>query len=121
MCVNVDQAFLGRCYFALNRHETDVTALTQEERDSLWALLGRAKAAIDKLFSPEHYNYVFLMNVDPHVHMHIIPRYAAQRQYGGRTFRDIRFGGQFDPQSSYVLPDEFISDLASAIREALPK
>jgi diadenosine tetraphosphate (Ap4A) HIT family hydrolase len=33
-------------------------------------------------------NYLMLMMVDPHVHFHVIPRYAAPVSLGGRSFAD---------------------------------
>ncbi len=34
-------------------------------------------------------NYLMLMMVDPHVHMHVIPRYEGAREWGGREFVDV--------------------------------
>jgi diadenosine tetraphosphate (Ap4A) HIT family hydrolase len=119
MVVNQDQAFLGRCFFALARHETDVTRLSQTERDSLWEYFGRAKAALDELFKPDHYNYVFLMNVTPHLHAHIIPRYAGTRDFAGETFTDGRLGDHYDTQASHVLSEEAYDDLVTALRLAM--
>lgn len=117
--VNSDQAFLGRCYFALTRHETDVTKLSQAERDSLWDFFARAKGALDSLFSPDHYNYVFLMNVTPHLHAHIIPRYDSPREFAGETFIDGRHGDHYDTQASHMLSDDVLDELAAAIRLAM--
>src|SRR5919199_5424295 len=80
MALNENQATLGRVFFALKRHETDVTALTADERETLWRFLAEAKEALLALFAPDHFNYMFLMNIDPHVHMHIFPRYRAARE-----------------------------------------
>ena len=119
MVVNADQAFLGRCYFALNLHETDVTKLLQAERDSLWAFFSRAKSALDSLFAPDHYNYVFLMNLTPHLHAHIIPRYGSPREFAGETFIDGRLGDHYDTQASHLLGDDAYDELAAAIRLAM--
>ncbi len=121
MCLNDDQAFLGRCFFALNRHDTDVTSLTQAERDELWAFLADAKVAIEALFKPDHYNVVFLMNVTPHVHAHIIPRYHGDRAFESFAFHDVCFGNNFDPAANQVLPEPIQTELAIAIRGAMPK
>jgi diadenosine tetraphosphate (Ap4A) HIT family hydrolase len=39
-------------------------------------------------FAPDHFNYSFLMNLDRHVHLHVIPRYVGTRQLAGVTFED---------------------------------
>src|SRR5579875_3392947 len=75
LILNDNQATLGRVFFYLKRPETDVTALTPDERESLWAFLAEVKYALTALFAPDHVNYMFLMNLDSHVHMHIYPRY----------------------------------------------
>jgi diadenosine tetraphosphate (Ap4A) HIT family hydrolase len=119
VCLNDDQAFLGRCFFALNRHDTDATSLTQEERDALWALFARAKTALDGLFQPDHYNFVFLMNVTAHVHAHIIPRYHGDRAFESFVFRDVCFGNNFDPAAKQILPEAVQAQLAEQIRGAM--
>jgi hypothetical protein len=32
---------------------------------------------LSSAFAPDHFNYAFLQNHDRHVHLHVIPRYAA--------------------------------------------
>jgi diadenosine tetraphosphate (Ap4A) HIT family hydrolase len=39
-------------------------------------------------FAPDHFNYAFLQNQDRHVHLHVIPRYAAPREVSGVVFDD---------------------------------
>jgi diadenosine tetraphosphate (Ap4A) HIT family hydrolase len=39
-------------------------------------------------FAPDHFNYSFLMNMDPHVHLHVIPRYVESRELAGVEFTD---------------------------------
>lgn len=119
MRVNADQKYLGRCYFALDRHELDVTKLTADELSSLWDLFRNAKAALDKLFSPDHYNYVFLMNMSKHLHPHIIPRYVAPREFFGQEFVDGRFGDHCDFNDNHFLSNDDLIKLAATIREAM--
>ena len=47
-----------------------------------------ATARLRHAFAPDHYNYAFLQNQDRHVHLHVIPRYAASRSIAGVTFDD---------------------------------
>ena len=42
----------------------------------------RAAFAYDKI------NYLMLMMVDPHVHFHVLPRYAEDRSFAGAAFAD---------------------------------
>jgi diadenosine tetraphosphate (Ap4A) HIT family hydrolase len=117
--VNNDQAYLGRCYFSLNRHETDVTKLSSDEISDLWALFGDLKAAIDLLWRPDHYNYVFLMNVQPHLHAHIIPRYATERAFDGVLFVDAALGKHYDLENILTPPEETLCRITQELRLTL--
>ena len=117
--MNENQATLGRVFFALNRHETDVAALADAEVLSLWAFVRETKAALSALFVPDHFNYMFLMNLTPHVHFHIFPRYAQPREFHGQTFTDSFYGDHYDPTESRALDAETEEALVTALRRAL--
>jgi diadenosine tetraphosphate (Ap4A) HIT family hydrolase len=119
LILNDNQATLGRVFFYLKRPETDVTALTPEERESLWAFLAEAKQALVALFAPDHFNYMFLMNLDSHVHMHIYPRYASPREFAKQTFADNQFGGHYDPQQTRAVDAATRDALLIALRHEL--
>ena len=57
-----------------------------------FAELRRAIADIERVLAEAvdyaRINYLMLMMVDPHVHFHVIPRYAASREFGGATCLD---------------------------------
>ncbi len=119
LVLNDNQATLGRVFFALNRHETDITHLTDAEVLSLWAFVRETKAALFALFAPDHFNFMFLMNLTPHVHFHIFPRYAQVREFAGQTFTDSRYGDHYDPAESRTLDADAESELITALRRAL--
>lgn len=102
--VNHNQNYLGKVMLVLRRHATDPTALTLEEQSELWSLLAQVKNALAGAFQPDHFNYAFLMNLDAHVHMHVIPRYAAAREFAGITFEDGRLGEHYDLTRNMVPP-----------------
>jgi diadenosine tetraphosphate (Ap4A) HIT family hydrolase len=113
--VNHSQNYLGKVMLVLRRHATDVTALTADEQAELWRILGQAKAALIGAFQPDHFNYAFLMNLDAHVHLHIIPRYAEPRVFAGMTFADGRLGEHYD-LGSQIVPIELREALALELR-----
>lgn len=45
------------------------------------------------IFSYDKINYLMLMMVDPHVHFHVLPRYADERQHDGARFVDPGWPG----------------------------
>ena len=119
LMLNDNQATLGRVFFALNRHETDVAALTGDELASLWAFLRETKQALTALFAPDHFNFMFLMNLTPHAHFHIFPRYAIAREFAGQTWEDSRFGGHYDPDESRAMDDDTMGALVSVLRHEI--
>lgn len=72
----------GHTLIIPRRHVADFFALTAEEREACLSLLDKMKATLDREFSPDGYNVG--INVGeaagqtvPHVHIHLIPRYAG--------------------------------------------
>ena len=119
VAVNLNQDRLGKCQLVLRRHDEDVLNLTEVETRDLWALLRRMKAALVACFRPDHFNYMFLMNQDAHVHLHVVPRYSSPREWRGEQFVDPHFGGLFGTEQRQ-LPREALEDLRDAIWERLP-
>lgn len=119
LVLNENQATLGRVFFALNRHETDIAALSDAEVLSLWAFVRETKAALSALFTPDHYNYLFLMNLTPHVHFHIFSRYAAPREFAGQSFADSRYGDHYDPAENRALDGAAEAELIAMLRHTL--
>src|SRR5438105_365076 len=95
LVLNTNQNFLGKCMWVLRRHVEPVPAVTSAEWLELHALLGRTKQMLDRTFHPDHYNYAFMQNQDRHVHMHIVPRYAASRTFDGIEFGDPDWPGHY--------------------------
>lgn len=72
----------GHVLVVPRRHVADYFDMTAEEKSSILALLDRAKAQIDRDFSPDGYNIG--VNIGQaagqsrmHVHVHLIPRYTG--------------------------------------------
>ncbi|MGC4046421.1 MAG: HIT family protein [Armatimonas sp.] len=114
--LNADQTLLGRCYLLLRRPETDVTALTDVELSELWAVTRKTKSVLKALWDPEHFNYAFLMNVDPQVHFHVIPRYEKRKEFSGGTYVDSSFGDHYHVGVARTLEDEGYASIVAAMR-----
>ncbi len=65
-------------------------------------------------FSYDKINYLMLMMVDPHVHFHVIPRYAATREFAGATWQDKNW-----PKPPDTLGAEMTTDQAAAMLKIL--
>mgnify|MGYP000523990650 CR=1 FL=1 len=66
-------------------------------------------------------NYRMLMMVDPHVHFHVIPRYAAGQRFEDVEFPDTGWPGQPNLAAAITLPAETHARLRDAIRRDWPK
>lgn len=67
-----------------HRHIASFFDLTRQEHDDLLALLELARADVDAEFSPQGYNIGIndgqaAGQTVPHLHIHLIPRYAGDR------------------------------------------
>lgn len=72
-------------------------------------------AALKQAFAPDKLNYLMLMMVDPDVHFHVLPRYAAPRTFAGREMTD----GFWPKPVDLTQPVAADPDLAAAVRDAL--
>ena len=86
--LNVNQNLLGKLVIVLKRHEEQVARLSAAEWVELHTQVQRTTERLRKAFAPDHFNYAFLQNQDRHVHLHVIPRYAAPREVSGIVFDD---------------------------------
>jgi diadenosine tetraphosphate (Ap4A) HIT family hydrolase len=71
--------------------KSDVTAFADlpDAAFAELALVSRAiETALNAAVAHEKLNYLMLMMVDPHVHYHVIPRYAGTRTHDGVIFED---------------------------------
>ena len=116
--LNKNQNLLGKTMLVLRRDATDVLEVTPEEWVAFTSELRRVRAAVDQLFHPDQWNHAFLMNADPQVHCHVVPRYASPRQWAGLTFTDPHFGELFGHEQR-VLPPAQLGPLRAAIEARL--
>ena len=83
------------------------------------AELGRVvpaiEAALQSFVQYQKINYLMLMMVDPHVHFHVLPRYAGSRDWNGLPFPDHGWPGPPDLKSATTLQP----DTLALLREAL--
>src|SRR5437764_14172789 len=103
IAMNRNQNLLGKTVLVLRRPCTAVVDLTPEEWSSLHREVKWVTAALARLFQPDQFNYAFLMNLDAQVHLHVVPRYSADRTWHGMTFHDPDWGSAFGSQQ-HLLP-----------------
>jgi diadenosine tetraphosphate (Ap4A) HIT family hydrolase len=119
VALNRNQSLLGKAVLVLRREAEDVLDVTVEEWASFTDELRRVRAAVDARFRPDGWNHAFLMNADPQVHCHVVPRYASERRWHGEVFTDPHFGEVFGPEQ-HLLPAAHIEALRDEVRSRLP-
>ena len=75
----------GHTLIVPRRHAASVFGVTDAERNAMLALVDAAKAALDAEFRPDGYNLglndgAAAGQTVPHAHLHLIPRYAGDRE-----------------------------------------
>ena len=72
----------GHCLLIPRRHFAEYFDATAREKTAIWELLDEVKPIIDQRFRPDGYNVG--VNIGraagqsiPHLHIHVIPRYAG--------------------------------------------
>lgn len=60
----------------LNRHVKEMTDLAPADRQRLMGVVLAAESALRDVLAPDKINLASLGNVVPHLHWHVIPRYA---------------------------------------------
>ena len=88
------------------------TELAQVTRD--------VETVLSHLFRYDKLNYLMLMMVDPHVHFHVIPRYAETRVYGSVEFSDVAWPGAPDLAHATRVDDTVFNRLRDELRASWP-
>ena len=113
--VRVDEPdYPGFVRVILKRHAREMGELSREEREALMAVVFAVEAAVSETMQPDKMNLASLGNMTPHVHWHVVPRFADDRHFPTPIW--------FVPKREAVVPRERVERAArvgQAIRERL--
>jgi diadenosine tetraphosphate (Ap4A) HIT family hydrolase len=84
-----DQATLGSMVLVSKTDARSLSALGGTAFAQLSQVVGDLEHSLRITFNYDKINYLLFMMADPHVHFHVVPRYAGQRDFSGATFRDV--------------------------------
>lgn len=105
-----EQSHPGRCIVAYKDHVSELTELSDGERNAFFADVARAAGAIHAAFHPDKVNYGAYGDTGRHLHFHLVPKYKDQFEWGG-VF-------QMDPKRIALSRQEY-AELIDKIRAAL--
>lgn len=101
----------------------DARALGEVSSEA-WAELARVtgdlEAAGRAAFEFDRINYLALMMVDPHVHFHVLPRYAEPRELAGVVVEDAAWPKPADLTAVLDLEPEQLAVIATRLRAHWP-
>ena len=78
-----EQSHPGRCIVAYKDHVSEIVDISEEERNRCFADVNRAAKAIHAAFHPDKVNYGAYGDTGCHLHMHLVPKYKDQYEWGG--------------------------------------
>jgi diadenosine tetraphosphate (Ap4A) HIT family hydrolase len=101
--------------------EENLSALPQEAFAEMHEAVKAIEAGLRRFRPFDKINYLALMMVDPQVHFHVLPRYEADQQFAGVTFRDAGWPGLPDLKQANSCPETIMNSLRSALMDAFGK
>ena len=97
-----EQDYIGRCILVLKRHCGSMSELTDDEWEELRKLICKVEGCLKTVLGATLCNWSCLMNSfykesepDPHLHIHVRPRYDEPVMVNGHTYSDSEFGHHY--------------------------
>ncbi len=97
-----EQDYIGRCILVLKCHCGSMTELTDGEWEDLRNLICKVEICLKTVLGATLCNWSCLMNSfyketepNPHLHMHVRPRYDEPVMVNGNTYIDSEFGHHY--------------------------
>lgn len=78
-----EQSHPGRRIVAYKDHVSEMTELSDEERNAFFADVARASKAIHAAFHPDKVNYGAYADSGHHLHIHLVPKYKDEFEWNG--------------------------------------
>lgn len=97
------QPTLGSLVLACKEDATSLGAVSSAAYAELATAIADLEHVLRQAFDFRKINYLALMMVDPHVHFHVIPRYAEPRDFDGAICGDAAWPKPPDLSSALAL------------------
>lgn len=118
--VRPKQCTLGALVLIANGSETQFSKLPIQAFTEQARVIKDIEQVLSGAFGYDKINYLMLMMVDPNVHYHVIPRYAAPATFERWALEDGGWPGQPDLAGGSA-DGELVSSLTSALKAAWPE
>ena len=110
--LNRDQFFPGYTLLFTKRHVTELFHLDHTVRAALMEEVSTVAKALHTQFQPDKINYELLGNMVPHIHWHLVPRFATDPLWPRPIWAEHH-------EETLLSPEEYLHRI-QLIRQALP-
>lgn len=97
----------------LNAHAKEMTDLPAADQQALMQVVLTAEAALREVMAPDKINLASLGNVVPHLHWHVIPRFADDPHFPNPVW------GERKRTAPHAAPSDLDAQLAAALSRRL--
>jgi diadenosine tetraphosphate (Ap4A) HIT family hydrolase len=105
-----EQSYKGRCVVAYKKHDVEFRDLDDNNLLAFMKDVNKVASAINVHFQPVKINYGMYSDKLKHLHIHLVPKYENELDYGG-TF-------QMNPKAVYLSDVEY-SEIIKKIKKNL--
>jgi diadenosine tetraphosphate (Ap4A) HIT family hydrolase len=112
--VLADEPFAGFCRVIWNAHVREMTDLPAANRAHLVHVVYAVESALRARLTPAKMNLASLGNQTPHLHWHVIPRFADDTH-----FPQPVWGPRQRDAAPHTLPEDFAASLAGDLAAML--
>jgi len=105
--VLTDEPFVGYCRVIWDEHVREMTDLAAADRAHVMHVVYAVESALRARLAPVKVNLASLGNQTPHLHWHVIPRFADDTHFPNPVW-----GSAQRDSPSRALPDDFVASLA---------
>lgn len=107
------QDYLGRCVVVLKRHCANLSAINLSEWIELKEIVAKIEDCLKNVLEADLCNWSCLMNdfyksttPNPHLHLHVRPRYNKPIIINDNSYIDEEFGHHYDNKKESILSDD---------------
>lgn len=109
------QVTLGSLVLACKEEAESWSSITQSAFSELTLVTKELESSLEASFGYDRLNYLMLMMVDPHVHFHVIPRYAKPKTFLGTDFPDTKWPSPPDITSFAEMESEIMESIRAEL------
>ena len=106
-----EQSHPGRCIVASKHHVSEIIELSEEEQQAFLRDVVKTAKGVHEAFHPDKVNYGMYGDTGHHLHMHLVPKYRDEYEWGGVFL--------MDPDRKKITDEEELEQTASKLREFL--